>query len=127
MITRKDQTTHTLTGSAPPTCWLREAQAACLRLELPSGETQIISYAHFHAASLPPAKDTLETLSICFSSHRIEIDGHRLRELLLCLEDMAVKWIRTTPERYRGAIGQDIDVISDIRITVLADERQSRL
>jgi hypothetical protein len=123
MITRKDQTTHTLTGSAPPTCWLREAQAACLRLELPSGETHIISYAHFLAASLQPAKDTLETLSICFSSHQIEIDGHGLRELLLTLQDLAVKWIRATPESYRGVIGQDSGVISDIRIADLADER----
>jgi len=123
MITRKDQTTHTLTGSAPPTCWLREGQAACLRLELPSGQTQIISYAHFIAASLQPAKDTLETLSICFSSHQIEIDGHGLRELLLTLHDLALKCIRATPESYRGVIGQDSGVISDIRIADLADER----
>ena len=66
MITRKDQTTHTRPEALPPTCWQREAQAACLRLELPSGETHIISYAHFLAASLQPAKDTLETLSFPF-------------------------------------------------------------
>jgi len=123
MITRKDQTTHTLTGSAPPTCWLREAQAACLRLELPSGETHIIPYTHFHAASLQPAKNAVETLCISFSAYEIEIDGHALNELLLTLQDLAVKWVRTVPECYRDAIGQDSGVISDIRITALADER----
>jgi hypothetical protein len=123
MITRKDQTAHDPTGNTPPACWQRESQVPCLRLELPSGETQIISYAHFLAASLRPPKDTLETLCICFSSHEIEIDGHGLRELLLTLQDLAVKSIRTTPERYRGVIGQDSEVISDIRITDLADER----
>ena len=123
MITRKDQTTHDPTGSAPPTCWQREGQAPCLRLELPSGETHVIPYAHFLTASIQPAKNAIETLCISFSICQIEIDGHGLRELLLTLEDLAVKWIRTAPERYRGVIGRDSGVISDIRITDLRDER----
>ena len=123
MITRKSQTTQELIRSAPPVCWQREAQVACLRLELPSGETHIVSYTHFLTASLRPAKDTHETLCISFSSYQIEIDGQGLRELLLILEDLAVKWVCTVPERYRGVTGRDSGVISDIRITALADER----
>lgn len=123
MITHKNQTTHDLTGSAPPACWQRESQAACLRLELPSGETHIISYAHFLAASLRPAKNPLETLRISFSGYYVEIDGHGLSELLLTLQELAVKWVRTLPERYRHVIGGDSGMVSDIRITDLANER----
>ena len=123
MITHKDQPTHSLIGSAPPACWQRESQTPCLLLELPSGETHIVSYTHFLAASLQPAKDNLETLSISFSRYQIEIDGQGLRELLLILQDLAVKWVRSVPERYRGVTGRDSGVISDIRITDLAEER----
>jgi len=123
MITRKTQTTHELTGSAPPVCWQREAQAACLRLELPSGETHIISYAHFHTASLQPAKNAAEMICISFSAYEIEIDGHGLKELLLTLEDLAVKWIRTAPERYRDVAQENSGVILDIRIKDLVDDR----
>jgi hypothetical protein len=123
MITRKDQTAHDPTGSAQPACWQRESQVSCLRLELPSGETQIISYAHFLAASFQPGKDAVETLRISFSAYQVEIVGHGLRELLQTLQDLAVKWIRTAPERYRGAIGGDSGMISEIRIINLADER----
>ena len=123
MITRKDQTAHDPTESAPPACWERESQVPCLRLEMPSGETHIVSYVHFLAASIQPAKNAIETLRISFSAYQIEIDGHGLRELLLTLQDLAVKWIRTAPERHRGVIDCDSGVISDIRITDMADER----
>ncbi|MGA3171762.1 MAG: hypothetical protein ABSE62_12200 [Chthoniobacteraceae bacterium] len=123
MITRKDQTTHDRTEGTLPDCWQRESQPACLRLELPSGETHILSYSHFLAASFRPGKNAPETLSISFSACQVEIDGHGLRELLLTLEDLAVKWVRTVPERFRGAIGGDSGMVADIRITNLANER----
>jgi len=79
MITRKDQTAHDPTGNTPPACWQRESQVPCLRLELPSGETHIVSYAHFLAAYLHPNKEAPEMLRISFSAYHIEIDGHGLR------------------------------------------------
>jgi len=108
-----------LTAPVQPACWQREAQAACLRLELPSGETHILSYAHFLAACLRRGDSVPETLCISFSGHEIEIDGHGLRELLLSLQDLAVKWVRTAPERFRGLVGDDSGVVSNIRITAV--------
>jgi len=123
MITRKDQTTHDRTEGTLPDCWQRESQPACLRLELPSGETYVLPYSHFLAASFRPGKNAPETLSITFSGYQVEINGHGLRGLLLTLEELAVKWVRAAPERYCSAIGGESGMVSDIRITHLENEK----
>ena len=102
--------------TAPPACWLREAQAACLLLELPSGKKHILAYAHFVAASLERGEKVSETLRITFTGFDIEIDGHRMTELLLNLQDLAVKWVRTVPAHYLSWAGDNSAVVTDIRV-----------
>ena len=107
------------TASTAPACWQREPQVSCLRLELPSGETHILSNQQFLAACLRPGERVPETLCISFSCHEIEIDGHGLRDLLLALQSFEVKWVRTAPERYRNLVGGDSGMVSSIRVTTV--------
>jgi len=104
--------------SAIPACWQREAPSACLRVELPSGEVHLFSYQHFVTASLQPADGGVEAVRITFSSHELHFEGRGLRELLLGLQDFAVKWLRTAPDRYRTLPVNAEGIISAIRITV---------
>src|SRR6059058_4204007 len=48
----------------------------------------------------PPTIAETEILRLTFSSHDVEIAGRNLRALLLALQDFAVKWLRSMPERY---------------------------
>jgi hypothetical protein len=115
MITRGNSTDSP--QSSAPTCWHREAQGACLRVELPSSEAHLFSYQHFVTASLKRNDSGSELLRITFSTHEVEIEGRGLRELLLGLQDFAVKWLRATPERYHPlAVGAE-GVITTVRIT----------
>jgi hypothetical protein len=98
-----------------PTCWQREAPSACLRLEPAGGELHIFPFQHFVTASLVRSGDC-ETLRLVLSNHEIEISGRNLRELLVALQDFAVKWIRTAPERYQTLAAGDAAMVSSIRI-----------
>jgi len=51
-----------------------------------------------------------------FSSHAVELQGRNLRTLLLALQDFAVKWLRTMPERYEDLESGDGGVITGIHI-----------
>jgi hypothetical protein len=51
-----------------------------------------------------------------FSSHNVELQGRNLRTLLLALQDFAVKWLRTMPERYEDLETGDNAVITRIQI-----------
>ena len=104
------------TAPAAPTCWQREAPSACLRLEPAGGELHIFPFQHFVTASLVRSGDG-ETLRLVLSNHEIEIIGRNLRELLLALQDFAVKWVRTVPERYHTLAAGDAAMVSSIRIT----------
>jgi hypothetical protein len=99
-----------------PACWQREAPTACLRVELPSGEIYLFAYQHFFTASLRRDESGTETLRICFSGHDIDIEGRGLRELLLGLQDFAVKWLRTAPERYSSLSDSRDGIVSTIHI-----------
>ena len=98
-----------------PACWQREAPCPCVRIETSSGELHLFPYQHLVTASLTSAGQ-IETLRLLFSSHDVELQGRNLRTLLLALQDFAVKWLRTVPERYQDIEIGDGGVITRIRI-----------
>jgi hypothetical protein len=80
-------------------CWQREQQSACLRVELGSGEIYVLPYQHFVAARLAADGDSL---TIEFSTHDVQIEGKRLREIALALRELSVAWVAEAPVRYQG-------------------------
>jgi hypothetical protein len=113
------RSTTTAPDSVTPTCWQREAPSACLRVEMPSGELHLFSYQHFVTASLQRSATGIETLRIDFSDHELQIEGRGLRDLLLGLQDFAVKWLRPAPGRYLPA--QMDGVITAIQIAAVEE------
>jgi hypothetical protein len=103
------------TVQATPACWQREAPCPCLRIETSPNESHIFPYQHLVTVSLTSA-DQGETLRLLFSSHNVELQGRNLRTLLLALQDFAVKWLRTMPERYEDLETGDNAVITRIQI-----------
>ena len=103
------------TVQATPACWQREAPCPCLRIETSPNESHVFPYQHLVTASLTSAEQ-IETLRLLFSSHDVELQGRNLRTLLLALQDFAVKWLRTVPERYQDIEIGDGGVITRIRI-----------
>ncbi len=95
------------TATSAPTCWQREAACACLRIETFDRAAQVFPYQHLVTASLD-CGDEAEILRLIFSTHDVEITGRNLRALLLAVQDFAVKWVRTIPERYRQ-VEEDTD------------------
>jgi hypothetical protein len=103
------------TVQATPACWQREAPCPCLRVETRANEMRLFPYQHLVNASLIDSEG-VETLRLAFSSHDVEIAGHNLRSLFLALQEFAVKWVRTMPERYEGLETGDGGVITGIQI-----------
>jgi hypothetical protein len=99
-----------------PTCWEREGPSACLRVEFPNGESHLFSYQHFVTATFTRDDAGAETARIVFSTHSLEVEGRGLRELLLGLQEFAVKWMRPAPERYQTLPAGSDGIISAIRI-----------
>ena len=112
--TSTDPTTQTA-----PACWQRESTTACLRIELENGELHILPYNHLIAAHLSKAANGTEILRITFSSHEVEIEGHNLRDLVLVIQDFAIKWLRPVPERYQSLVPSRDGVIVSVRVTVV--------
>jgi hypothetical protein len=110
----KSDTNRKPTASAP-TCWQREAPCACVRIESSAREAHVFPYQHLVTASLCRTDDS-EVLRLSFSSHDVEISGSNLRPLLLAVQDFAVKWIRTIPERYHHLAIDKNGIIASIRI-----------
>jgi hypothetical protein len=106
---------HRQTVQPTPACWQREAPCPCLRIETSRNESHIFPYQHLVSASLTSAEQT-ETLHLSFASHDVKLQGRNLRTLLLALQDFAVKWLRTMPERYEGLETGDGSVITGIQI-----------
>ena len=103
------------TVQATPACWQREAPCPCVRIETSPQASHVFPYQHFVSASLDQV-DEAEELQLRFSSHDVELRGRNLRNLLLALQDFAVKWIRVMPLRYQELEPGDAGVITDIRI-----------
>ena len=103
------------TVQTTPACWQREAPCPCLRVEISPRESHLFPYQHLVTASLIYGEEA-ETLHLTFSSHDVEIAGHNLRSLFLALQDFAVKWVRSMPERYHTLAAADDGLITEIRI-----------
>ncbi len=113
---------RTSTATEPPTatapiCWQREAPSACLRVELLNGEVHLFPYTHLITARLTRNAESTETLHLTFSTHEVQIEGHALRDLLLGLQDFAIKWLRPVPERYHAVVPIQEGVITSIHVT----------
>ncbi len=63
--------------------------------------------------------DQGETVRIIFASYKVEIVGRNLRDLLLALQDFAVKWIRVTPPRYQSLVDREGNMISKIAVEAI--------
>jgi hypothetical protein len=98
-----------------PACWQREAPCPCVRIETSPQSSHVFPYQHFVCASLDHV-DEVEQLQLRFSSHDVELRGRNLRNLLLALQDFAVKWIRVMPLRYQELEPGDAGIITDIQI-----------
>ena len=107
--------THDAPSPTAPTCWQREARPACLRIEMSDGEMHLFAYQNFVAAMLTRGTSDGQTLRITFASHDIEIAGRNLRELLLALQELSVKWVRPAAERYHELAGES-GIVSAISI-----------
>ena len=107
------------TGPAVPACWQREAPSPCLRVELPNGDAHLFSYQHFLAATLTRSGEGAETLRVIFSTHELALEGRGLRELLLSLQDFAVKWVRPAPERYHPIAANADGIITAVGINAV--------
>ena len=103
------------TVQATPACWQREAPSPCLRVETRANEMRLFPYQHLVNASLTNSEG-VEMLRLAFSSHDVEIAGHNLRSLFLALQDFAVKWVRSIPERYHTLDAAVDGLITEIRI-----------
>jgi len=101
-----------------PTCWQREAPAACIRVEIPEGEVHLFPYGQLVTACLARTEEG-ETVRITFASHEVEIIGRNLRDLLLALQDFAVKWIRATPQRYQSLVDGEGGIVSKIAVKAI--------
>lgn len=86
-----------------------------MRIETSLGESHLFPYQHLVTASLSTAERS-ETLRLLFSSHDVELQGRNLRTLLLSLQDFAVKWVRTMPQRYQSLETDENGVITAIEI-----------
>jgi hypothetical protein len=86
-------------------------------VELPSGEVHLFSYQHFVTASLQRNDAGGETVRITFSIHELDVEGRGLRELLLGLQDFAVKWLRAAPDHYHTLPVSADGVVTAISIT----------
>lgn len=101
-----------------PACWQRETSTSCIRIELPNGQIHLLPYSHLISALLSRTNGNNESLQITFSAHEVQIEGHNLRDLLHGIQDFAIKWIRTVPEKY-VPIAIHGGVISSINVAAL--------
>jgi hypothetical protein len=110
--TSTEPTTPTATS---PICWQREAASACLRIELLNGETHLFPYTHLVTARHSRTAEDTETLQLTFSTNEVQIEGHNLRDLVLGIQDFAIKWLRAVPDKYSSVVSHD-GVIKSIRV-----------
>ena len=104
------------TTPTAPVCWQRESATACLRIELESSEIHLLPYNHLISARLTLGTGGTESLQITFSAHEVQIEGHNLRDLLLGIQDFAIKWLRAVPEKYGAVAPIREGVVTSIRV-----------
>jgi len=69
-------------------------------VEISKTESHLFPYQQLITASLAH-ENTEDVLRLAFSSHDVEITGRNLRELLVALQEFAVKWLRAVPDPYQ--------------------------
>jgi hypothetical protein len=87
-------------------------------VEISATESHLFPYQQFVTASLVH-ENGADVLRLAFSSHDVEVTGRNLRDLLLGLQDFAVKWLRTVPEHYQSVASEEPLAVSNIRITAI--------
>ena len=85
-------------------------------MEISDTEAHIFPYQQLVTASLIH-ENAVDVLHLAFSSHDIEITGRNLRELLVGLQDLSVKWLRAVPNRYHDFRVAQSATITDVRIS----------
>lgn len=80
-------------------CWRQGREQPCLRVERKS-DAFIFPYQQFLGAH-HTRQGEVDSLIISFSTHEITISGRQLDEVALALQELAIVWIKTIPERYR--------------------------
>jgi hypothetical protein len=83
-------------------CWrtFSGSQRGALRVELSSGKTFLLPYAHWGHAHLEKIHG-VEELVIHFSSHEIRVEGENLQDLLPELQASNVELLREAQEQFR--------------------------
>lgn len=114
----KNRTSAEPSTPTAPACWQRENSSSCLRIELPNGQIHLLPYSHLISALLTRTSGNNDSLQITFSAHEVQIEGHNLRDLLHGIQDFAIKWLRSVPEKY-APIAIDCGVISSIHVAAL--------
>jgi len=103
------------TGENSPSCWHRERNRNCLRIESTPSDTFLLPYQQFLGAHHARAGDS-ETLRISFTTHDVTLSGRQLGEIALALQDLAVEWVKPLPERYQGLAHADGAKVTRVEI-----------
>ena len=98
--------TPRVAGENSPTCWHRERNRICLRIESTPTDTFLLPYQQFLGAHHARAGDS-ETLLISFTTYEVTLCGRQLGEIALALQDLAVEWVKPLPDRYQGLAHDD--------------------
>ena len=108
------------------TCWNKDAQAQCLRVELSDERSFIFPYTHLTFASTE-REEGRDVLAVSFTTHDLRIVGRNLRELGIALQKLAVDWIRLAPARYAALAANEAVFIEEIEVKEVEDssERES--
>jgi len=106
-------------AAAAPACWQREGPSACLRVELPNGETHLFAYQHFVTAVFTATMR--EPKRRVLSSRRTPSKWKAAPSANCCsgYQEFAVKWIWSTPERYQALPAGSDGTITGIRIVAV--------
>jgi hypothetical protein len=103
------------------TCWNKDAQAQCLRVELSDERAFIFPYTHLTFASME-REEGRDVLTASFATHDVRIVGKNLRELCMALQKLAVDWIRPAPARYAALAASEAVFIEKIEIAEVGEE-----
>ena len=97
------------------TCWNRDTQAQCLRVELADGGLYIFPYNHVACVRFEPGNG-IDTLCVGADTHEIQITGTNLREVALAFQKLAVEWVKALPARHGALSGDDDARINSITV-----------
>lgn len=107
------------------TCWNKDAQAQCLRVELSDDRSFIFPYTHLTFAKME-REEGRDVLTASFTTHDLCIVGKNLRELGIALQKLAVDWIRPVPARYAPLAANEAVFIEKIEIGEVGEESSER-